>query len=279
MNLMDIIQRFSTENACRKHLVKVRFPNGVPCVRCGAEPKRVHLIKSRGLYQCLECGYQYSPLVGTVFTDSPLPLAKWFLAIYLMCESKKGISASQIGRTIGVSYKTAWYLCQRIRAAMKNTNFDKLGGVLEMDETYVGGKSHGKRGRGASGKTPVVGILQRNGRVVFSVMSGVTSEKLEAMLQDAASDEVELIITDEFTAYKTIGKLYKHERINHSVSYVRGVIHTNGVENVWSLLKRSIIGAYHKVSRDYLPLYLAELAFRFNNRKESNMFDMVLRQA
>lgn len=279
MNLMDIIQKFSTEKACRRHLAKVRFPKGVPCVKCGAEPKRVSRIKTRDLYQCLECGYQYSPLVGTVFTDSHIPLTKWFIAIYLMCESKKGISASQVGRTIGVTYKTAWYLCQRIRAAMKNTDFNKLGGILEMDETYIGGKSHGKRGRGASGKIPVVGILQRNGRVVFSVINKVTSENLEEMLKDAASDEVELIITDEFTAYKTIGKLYKHTQINHSKSYVRGVVHTNGVENVWSLLKRSIIGAYHKVSRDYLPLYLAELAFRFSNRKEENIFDIVLQQA
>jgi len=248
-------------------------------VRRGAEPKRVHLIKTRGLYQCLECGYQYSSLFGTVFTDSHIPLTKWFLAIYLMCESKKGISASQVGRTIGVTYKTAWYLCQRIRAAMKNTLFEKLGGILEMDETYVGGKSHGKHGRGASGKTPVVGILQRNGRVVFSAINEITSEKLEKILIDAASDEVELVITDELTAYKAIGKLFKHKRINHSVNYVRGILHTNGVENVWSLLKRSIIGAYHKVSADYLPLYLAELAFRFNNRKESNLFTRVLQQA
>lgn len=279
MNLMDIIQKFSTEKACRKHLAKVRFPKGVPCVKCGAEPRRVSRIKTRDLYQCLECGYQYSPLVGTVFTDSHIPLTKWFIAIYLMCESKKSISASQVGRTIGVTYKTAWYLCHRIRAAMKNTDFKKLGGILEMDETYVGGKSHGTRGRGASGKTPVVGILQRSGRVVFSVINEVTSEKLEEMLVDAASDEVELIITDEFTAYNSIGKLFKHEQINHSKSYVRGVVHTNGVENVWSLLKRSIIGAYHKVSRDYLPMYLAELAFRFNNRKEENVFDIVLQQA
>jgi len=279
MTLMDIIQKCSTEKACRKHLAKVRFPKGVPCVKCGAEPKRVSRIRTRDLYQCLECGYQFSPMVGTIFTDSHIPLTKWFLAIYLMCESKKGISASQIGRTIGVTYKTAWYLCQRIRAAMKNTMFEKLGGILEMDETYVGGKSHGKRGRGASGKTPVVGILQRNGRVVFSAINEVTSEKLEEILKDAASDEVELVITDEFTAYNAIGKLFKHKRVNHSVNYVRGILHTNGVENVWSLLKRSIIGAYHKVSADYLPMYLAELAFRFNNREEENMFDLVLQQA
>jgi transposase-like protein len=279
MNLMDIIQRFSTEKACRKHLANVRFPKGVPCVKCGAEPKRVSRIKTRDLYQCLECGYQYSPLVGTIFTDSHIPLTKWFIAIYLMCESKKSISASQVGRTIGVTYKTAWFLCHRIRAAMKNTDFKKLGGILEVDQTYVRGKSHAKRGRGASGETPVVGILQRNGRVVFSVINEVTSEKLEEMPKDAASDEVELIITDEFTAYKGIGKLFGHKRINHSQSYVRGVVHTNGVENVWSLLKRSIMGAYHKVSREHLPLYLAELAFRFNNRKEENIFDIVLQQA
>jgi transposase-like protein len=162
---------------------------------------------------------------------------------------------------------------------MKNTDFKKLGGILEVDQTYVRGKSHAKRGRGASGETPVVGILQRNGRVVFSVINEVTSEKLEEMPKDAASDEVELIITDEFTAYKGIGKLFGHKRINHSQSYVRGVVHTNGVENVWSLLKRSIMGAYHKVSREHLPLYLAELAFRFNNRKEENIFDIVLQQA
>ncbi len=153
MNLMDIIRKFSTEKACRKHLAKARFPNGVPCVKCGAKPKRVSRIKTRDLYQCLECGYQYSPMVGTIFTDSHVSLTKWFLAIYLMCESKKSISASQVGRTIGVTYKTAWYLCHRIRAAMKNTKFEKLGGILEMDKTYVGGKYGGKRGRGASGKT------------------------------------------------------------------------------------------------------------------------------
>jgi transposase-like protein len=218
--------------------------------------------------------------VGTIFTDSHIPLTKWFLAIYLMCESKKGISASQVGRTIGVTYKTAWYLCQRIRAAMKNTEFKKLGGILEMDEAYIGGKSTGgKRGRGAPNKVPVVGILQRNGRVVFSAINEVTSERLEEILKDAASDEVELVITDEFSAYRAIGKLFKHKRINHSENYVQGIVHTNGVENVWSLLKRSIVGTYHKISADYLPMYLAELAFRFNNRREENMFDMVLQQA
>jgi hypothetical protein len=199
-----------------------------------------------------------------------------------MVTSKKGISAYQIHRMLGTgSYETAWYMCMRLRAAMKDPEFRQLMGVVEVDETYVGGKdknrhwnkrSH-KTGGEASGKTPVIGAIARKGNVVCQMIQNTRRETLNGFIAKVVSPNVELLTTDEHPAYGKLNKLYPHEVIQHRDDvYVRGVVHTNNIESFWALLKRGVIGSYHHVSKRYLPLYLNEFEFRFNNRRESDIF-------
>lgn len=216
--------------------------------------------------------------------DTHLPLRKWMVTTYLMCESKKGVSANQIKRTIDVSYKTAWYLCHRIRAAMSQATDGEervlISGIIEMDETFVGGKTEGK-GRGYKGnKALVVGVVQRGGEIVLQIATDRTRQTLhEIALKHIAPDAV-AIFTDEWPAYAGIGDHdTRHETVNHSQDeYVRGEVHTNSVAGVWSLLKRSIIGAFHHVSVKHLDKYLSELEWRYGNRYNTHIFRDTLTQ-
>ncbi len=272
INLVELIDRFYGEDKCRARLEELRWPEGIECPRCKA--KRVGRRESRHQYQCKSCRYQFSVTAGTIFHDSHLPLWKWFLAVYLIVESKKGISANQLKRMIGVTYKTAWYLAHRIRAALNEVDAQLLKGIVESDETFVGGKAEGK-GRGYTGnKTVVVGALQRGGNIVLQVVRGRDRETLHGFLRENLAGDVQAIYTDEWEAYRGIAdKDTKHETVNHSEEeWVRGDVHTNSMENVWSLLKRSIIGSYHQVSAKHLDAYLDELEFRFNNRENPYMF-------
>ena len=208
--------------------------------------------------------------------DSHLPLRKWFLAIYLMCESKKGISANQIMRTLGVAYRTAWYLCHRIREAMGNDPLTgpTLVGVVEVDETYVGGKRKGK-GRGYKGnKTIVAGAIERGGNIRLERISNVRKKTLHDFISRTVRDEAEAIYTDELMSYLGIDDHdTRHETVNHSKEeWVVGDVHTNGIEGVWSLFKRSIVGSFHKISAKHLDRYLEELEWRFNNRNNPHIF-------
>jgi transposase-like protein len=201
-------------------------------------------------------------------------LSKWFLAIYLMTESKKGISALQMKRTLDVSYETAWYLCHRIRAAMREINSELLRGIVEVDETYVGGKTRGM-GRGYKGnKAIVIGAVQRQGKIRLQVIPDTTKATLHKLLHDNTAPDTEAIYTDEMPAYWGInGADTRHKWVNHSQDeWIVGDVHTNSVESVWSLLKRSIIGSYHRVSVKHLDAYLDELEHRFNNRKNKFLF-------
>jgi transposase-like protein len=278
INLVNLIERYHTEDSCRARLEELRWPDGVACPRC--ESKNVASVEDRHQYQCRSCRYQFSVTAGTIFHDSHLPLWKWFLAVYLIIESKKGISANQLKRTLDVSYKTAWYLCHRIRAALNEVDAQLLKGIVESDETFVGGKVEGE-GRGHTGnKTIVVGALQRGGNIVLQVVRGRDRETLHGFIRENVSGDVEAIYTDEWEAYSGIAdEDTDHETIKHSEGeYVRGDVHTNSLENVWSLLKRSIIGSYHQVSAKHLDAYLDELEFRFNNRENPFMFrDAVLK--
>ncbi len=272
INLVELIDRFYGEDKCRARLEELRWPEGIECPRCKA--KRVGRRENRHQYQCKSCRYQFSATAGTIFHDSHLPLWKWFLAVYLIVESKKGISANQLKRMIGVTYKTAWYLAHRIRAALNEVDAQLLKGIVESDETFVGGKAEGK-GRGYTGnKTVVVGALQRGGNIVLQVVRGRDRETLHGFLRENLAGDVQAIYTDEWEAYRGIAdKDTKHETVNHSEEeWVRGDVHTNSMENVWSLLKRSIIGSYHQVSAKHLDAYLDELEFRFNNRENPYMF-------
>jgi transposase-like protein len=198
----------------------------------------------------------------------------------MMVEAKKGVSANQIKRTIGVSYKTAWYLCHRIRKAMTEMRPEHLRGTVEVDETWIGGKHKGKRGRGAKGKTVVVGAVQRGGKVRLEVIEKANRKTLHSFIKQYTAPDTKTIITDEWPAYRGIQDHdTKHETVNHRTKqWVKGNAHTNTIENVWSLLKRSIMGSYHKVDAKHLNSYLDELEWRFNNRENPYLFRDTLKK-
>ncbi len=279
-------QKFNTEERCIAHFETIRWPKGLRCPRCNGE--RISKFQAQGktgkerhLYECMDCSYQYSVTTGTIFHDSHVSLTKWFLAIYLICSSKKGISAKALQGHLELgSYKTAWYMAHRIRIAMRDDDalLQKLSGVCEVDETYIGGKRSGRRGRGAANKVPVVAIKERtSGKVRMQAIENVSGSVLANFIREHAASGAE-IHTDEFPSYVWLDSSeFAHRSVNHQETYVGpGNVHTNGCENIWSLFKRGIIGVFHKVSEKYLPLYLNEFAFRFNNRDEFSPMDKVL---
>ena len=236
-------------------------------------------------------GYRFSVITHTVFENTNYPLREWFRVIFFMFHSKKGMSALQIHRMLGTgSYETAWFMCHRIRAAMQGDVFAPLGSkgeIVEVDETYIGGKQENRhwkdrqkyagRGGANTGKTAVIGAIARKGNVVCKAISGFGSEQQNEFVRKAVSTKARLLATDESPAYMNFGGPYNHQTVNHSEKeYVVGTVHTQSIESFWSLLKRGVIGTYHKVSKDYLPLYLNEFAFRFNNRKNPDIFDAVI---
>jgi transposase-like protein len=272
MNLPKLIAEFGSDEKCRARLTELRWPNGVTCPRC--QSKSVSTIAERGQYDCNACRYQFSITSGTIFHDTHLSLSKWVLAIYLMTESKKGMSALQMKRTLCIAYETAWYLCHRIRAAMREINSELLRGIVEVDETYVGGKVHG-HGRGyKANKAIAIGAVQRQGKIRLQVIPNATKATLHKFIHDNTAPDTEAIYTDEMPAYWGIDDAdTRHQWVNHSQDeWVVGDVHTNGIESVWSLLKRSIIGSYHKVSIKHLDAYLDELEHRFNNRRNEYIF-------
>jgi transposase-like protein len=280
MNLVDINTLFGTEDKCRELLVRLRFPEGPQCLRCKGPV--VKLDTEKQLFYCKDCDYQFSVTSGTVFNDSHLPLGKWFLTTHLLCEAKKGMSACQIQRTVGMSYKTAWYLCHRIRHAMAQTDKPMLDGKVEMDVTYVGGMNRGK-GHIAKNdnKEVVVGIRKRNGDLRFFHARDAKGGTLAQYIRENISEDVEVIFTDDASANDAAmrkANRKNHKKINHSSGvYVMGDIHTNTVESAFSLLKRGIMGTWHRISAKHLPAYLEEMEFRFNRRKRSDLFLDTLR--
>lgn len=277
MNLPELIDRFHSEDKCRAYLEGLRWPDGVECPRCGS--RRISRIKERGQFDCDSCRYQFSVTAGTIFHDSHLPLNKWLLATYIICESKKGISANQMKRMLGVSYKTAWYLSHRIRAAMKDAVPAQLRGTVEIDETLIGGRRQhvGKGYRG--NKSIVIGAVQRGGDVRLRVLERANKRHAQRFIREAVHDDAERLMTDEALIYQGIGDHNTtHETVHHKAEeWVRADVHTNTVEGVWSLFKRSIVGSYHHLSAKHLPAYLDEMAFRFNNRDNPYLFrDTVL---
>jgi transposase-like protein len=286
IDLPTLIEKFGSEDKCHAYLEEIRWPDGVKCPRCDSD--KISRIAKRRQFDCDGCRYQFSVRVGTLFHDSKLPLWKWFLAVYMMGESKKGVSANQLKRMLGVSYKTAWYLCHRIRAAMHDESSPLLRGIVEADETYIGGKLRGRRGesraetsrRRFDNKTVVLGAVERGGEVRLRMAPDASSESVKGFLADAVADEAEAIYTDAHRSYRGIADHNtRHEYVDHSRDeWVRGHVHTNTIESVWSLFDRSVIGAYHKLSVKHLPAYLDEAAFRWNNRENPFWFrDTILR--
>jgi transposase-like protein len=281
MNLVELNNHYSTEDKCREQLKRLRWPEGVTCPRC--KSKTISRLFTQSKFECSDCRYQFSVTVGTVFHDSHLPLTSWFLATVLICEAKKGMSACQIQRTLGIgSYKTAWYLCHRIRAAMAEASKGMLDGTVEVDETYVGGRGHGKRGRGAEHKEVVIGIRQRQGELRFFHAEDVRSGTLEKYIRENISEDVDFLMTDDLPQYRGVarrmGMQGKHKTIRHKQGwYVMGDVHTNTVESAFSLLKRGVIGTWHRISAKHLQAYCNEMTFRFNRRENPNLFLDTLR--
>jgi transposase-like protein len=287
MTLPEINTMFSTDEKCRELLERLRWPEGVTCPRC--KDRRVSRMKDYARFECVGCQYQFTVMSGTIFHDSHLPLPMWFLAVLLICEAKKGMSAMQLKRTLWGqnkgSYKTAWYLCHRIRAAMATADKPMLYGTVEVDETYIGGKQRGhqdKPGHGQSTKQIVVGIRQRGGETRFFHAEDAKSGTLAQYIKDNVSEDVDVIVTDEYSAYPTamkmLDKTERHKTIKHKAKvYVDGDVHTNTVESAFSLLKRGIIGSWHKISAKHLESYLEEMEFRFNRRHSKDLFLDTLR--
>jgi hypothetical protein len=284
MTIAQFEATFTDEEACRAYLIARRWPEGVRCPRC--ENPKVYGLKSGHHWQCTACapggstGYRFSHITGTIFENTNKPLREWFRVIHCMLTSKKGVSALEIKRVMGFgSYETAWSMCHKIRTALIEPE-TKLGGIVEVDETAIGGKDknkHGsKRGKGGkhapSTKVPVIGAVERRGNVVARVLRSISKQAAESFVREVVSDEVSLLATDESRVY---GDLFEHAHrtVNHSGrQYVIAAVHTNTIEGFWSIFNRGIVGSFHKVSRKYMLFYVAEFQFRYNNRMNFDIF-------
>ena len=317
MNLIDVNTRLQTEDQCLDFIEKVRWPDGkIRCVRCGNDkvsritrtvnPTITRTEKKQNkrtrLYACLEstCKHRFTPTVGTLFHDSHLPLTKWFSAVALIVHAKKGMSALQVQRHLGVNYRTAWYMGHRIRKAMasgegflskpepgssgpqvRTIKPRKLSGTVEIDETYVGGKTIRKKERGNQKsyqrKAAVVGMIERGGelRLRYVGAGNTTAAQVRPLLHELVDRNVDRVMTDESTIYPFAFDGYcasKHETIQHKTEYVRGDVHTNTIESAFSLFKRGVTGSFHRVSHKHLQRYLFEFEYRFNRRTRPNLF-------
>ncbi len=293
LNLIKLAQEYSDEEKARQLLESLRWPNGVSCPHCrrtNSECKDVYRLEPKptskrpgrkGLFCCAACRKQFSVTVGTVFEGSHIPISKWLMAIFIVCSSKKSISALQLGRMLGLTYKSAWFMAHRIRFAMTSNHYaePKLQGTVEVDETFVGGK--GDRTTKATRKTPVVALVERGGIARVQVVASVTQRNLGQALNECV-DKNAIVNTDEHPGYKSPLRNWKaHHAVNHSdAEYQRtnedgSIASTNTAESFFSLLKRGVYGAWHHVSREHLPKYANEFAFRWNNRKVTDGERMV----
>jgi IS1 family transposase len=280
MSVREFERMFPDEEACCAYLVARRWPDGVRCPRCGA--LKPHKLSNRPWsWQCYQCApetsYRFSHIAGTIFENTNKPLRDWFKVTHLMLASKKGMSALQIMRYMGFgSYKTAWGMCHKVRTALIQ-NIDKLGGIVEMDETFIGGKDKNRHWDKKKGyhddKTPIIGAVQRKGNVVARVLERVTTEACINFVNEAISNKVSLLATDAWHGYQDLDARYPHASVDHHKhQYVIGAVHTNTIEGFWSIFKRGVVGTFHKMSRKYMPLYVAEFQFRYNNRLNADIF-------
>jgi hypothetical protein len=298
MNLIDVTQQFGTDEQCLVYLEAMRWPDGVRCPTCGnnrisrIERKSDTKNVRKSLYQCLEptCKQQFSATSGTIFNDSHLPLHKWFMALAIVVDAKKGMSANQLKEHLGIgSYRTAWYMAHRIRKAMEDNSGAGLMGVVEVDETYIGGKSKRRGGAARNQKLRnekfdmVISMRERKGRVKFVHIPDGKAASIGTAVDKHIEPKVKRIITDGAAVYNfALHHRFrpKHQAVNHNVQWiVPGTdIHTNTVESSFSLLKRGLIGSFHRVSIKHLHRYLSEFEFRFNVRKASDRFSDTLRR-
>lgn len=271
-----------TEDGARKHLERLRWPDNKPiCPHCGVVDKAYKLTPKPGskspvrpgVWKCRACHKQFTVTVGTIFEGSRIPLNKWIMALALMCASKKGISAHQLHRMLDITYKTAWFMCHRIRCAMdESPNLELLKGTVEADETYIGGKGHGTnlRGRSTKKKTAVFTLVERNGRARSMVTDRVNAVTLLARIKENVADGATLM-TDDYTAYRNLGLHFEHKRVKHSKKeFVKAEAHVNTAEGYFALLKRGIHGTFHHIGKQHLDRYLKEFDFRWNQRHISD---------
>lgn len=289
-NLVEVMMHFDNQETCKEHLERLRWKGEHPtCPACGSE--NTYILSKRFNYKCAnkECAQKiFSVTKGTIFENSPIPLQKWFAAIWLITSHKKGISSLQLHRDLGVTQKSAWFMLQRVRYAMRTKDFRMpMSNGTEVDETLVGGKNKNRhankkvknaQGRSLKDKTPVFGLLERNGRIVAMKVK----DTKKATLQEIIGQHVQLgskLYSDEWRAYRGLDGAYRHMIVNHSADqYVIGEAHTNTIEGFWSLLKRGIVGIYHNVSAKHLDAYIDEFEYRYNNREmgESARFNDML---
>ena len=275
--LQETVEHFADPQHCLDLLIALRWPEGPVCPRCHSHEHG--FLKSRSIWQCKGCRKQYSAKMGTIFEDSPIPLDKWFCALWMIVSAKNGVSSYEIGRCLGVTQKTAWFMMHRIRFALQQGSLDrKLMGEVEVDETYIGGKARNmhtdkrlkmQRADGYFRKAVVVGMLERKGEVCTTVINAASARNLKAEINKHVVPGSALF-TDQLHSYIGMRKEYAHQVINHAEEYVRGNVHTNSIENFWSLLKRGIKGTYVSVEPFHLFRYLDEQSFRFNTRKDND---------
>src|SRR5271154_4655794 len=273
------------DEACLKYLVARRWPEGVHCPRCGNADLYDASSYKPFHWQCRACapqGYRFSCLAGTIFENTKKPLRDWFRVAHFMFASKKGMSALQIQRMLGFgSYETAHSMCHKIRAGLIAPE-QKLGGIVEMDETWVGGKDKNRHwnkrvGHRGGDKTPIIGAVERKGNVVARVLDRVTSETMLKFVNETVSNKVSLLATDSARYYSDYLRKFNHATVDHSKGqYVIGAVHTNTIEGFWSIFKRGVVGTFHKMSAKYMPLYVAEFQFRYNNRFNPDMFGIAI---
>jgi hypothetical protein len=291
MTFREFEKSFPDEPACHAYLTTHRWPGGeIICPRCGrserVKPMRTMPFKWQ-CYNCAPTGYRFSVIAGTIFENTNKPLRDWFRVIHLMVTSKKGISALQVHRMMGFgSYRTAWYMCHRVRAGLADEKFRQLMGIVEVDETWIGGDISNKhvserkelyrKHRGNTrnvNKSIVAGAVERGGNVVARVVRNVSGPVLQGFVREAVSNRVSLLCTDEWRSYTALGGDFFHRTVDHHrEQYVVGAVHTQTIEGFWSLVKRGMVGTFHKVSAKYLPLYVAEFSWRYNNRENADIF-------
>ena len=290
MNLINIFSRYPDQEACIEHLESIRFGDDPYCPQCGsvavARKADGHRV---GRWNCHDCKSSFNVLSGTIFEKTRIPLQKWFLAVGLVVNAKKSLSSYQLARDLQLTQPTAWYMQQRIRSQMASRGAVLLQGIIEADETYVGGKPRRHRGRSdgpppppnprgrGTRKTPVIGAVERRGEVVARVASDLSGKGVLQFIKESVDPAGSLLITDEYKAYNAVRSFLPHAVINHSVAYADGDTHTNTIEGFWALLKRAWYGSHHHYRKHYMPLYVAEACWKYNKRRDANAFGTFMR--